>query len=286
MGEEKKEKGKVNKNTILIRLREELSVAEYSPRTIEIYTTYVEEFLGFVKKPPLKVKREDVISFLAEKKRQNVKGTTLALVYAALKFFFHSHLKHRIMGDIKRPKKGKKLPVVMTKEEVKKIINAAKQERNRLILKLLYSSGLRVSEVVKLKTQDLNLDDKTGTVKAGKGNKDRLIILSESWVDEVKPYIKNRNFESKYVFSKKNGHPLSVDTVQRIVRKCRQRAGIEKKVTPHSFRHSFATHLLEAGENIRKIQELLGHSDLSTTQIYTQVSKDEIKKVKSPLDSL
>lgn len=274
------------KTEILKRFKEELVVAGYSARTIEMYLCYVEELFDFVQKPPARIGRADIISFLAKKKAENVKGTTMALVYAALKFFFHSHLKLNIMDDIKRPKKGKKLPVVMTKEEVKAIITAAPRKRDKLILKLLYSSGLRVSEIVNLKIRDLDLGEKTATVRGGKGNKDRLIILSESWIDEIKEYFSKRCYQSEYVFSKGNGMPLSVDTVQRIVRESRERAGIKKNITPHSFRHSFATHLLEAGENIRKIQELLGHSNLSTTQIYTKVSTDELKKVKSPLDSL
>ena len=278
--------GEAEKSEILRRFGEELSVAGYSPRTIEMYVCYVEGFLGFYSKPPRSATRQDVISFLAKKKAENAKGATMALVYSALKSFFHSHLKHKVMDDIKRPKKGKKLPVVMTKEEVRAIINAASTKRDRLILELLYSSGLRVSEIVKFKTMEMDLGERTATVRGGKGNKDRLVILSGAWIVGFREYLSARKAQSEYVFSKENGSPLSVDMVQWIVRECRKRAGIKKNVTPHSFRHSFATHLLEAGENIRKIQELLGHSDLSTTQIYTRVSTEELKKVKSPLDSL
>lgn len=270
----------------LKRFKEELAVSGYSARTIEMYSCYVEEFLGFYHGSTQKVGRNDIISFLAKKQAEGVNNSTLALVYAALKFFFHSHLKRKIMDDIKRPKRGKKLPVVMTREEVRAIINAAPTRRDRLILELLYSSGMRVSEIVGLKRRELNLLGRTAMVRGGKGNKDRMIILSDVWIEEIKKYLATRKFKSEYVFSKENASPLSVDTVQRIVRECRKIAGIKKNITPHSFRHSFATHLLEAGENIRKIQELLGHSDLSTTQIYTKVSKSELKKVKSPLDSL
>jgi len=277
---------KKEKSTILTHLEEELAVAGYSKRTVTMYLCYVEEYLLFFNKPPRQSTRQDIISFLAMKKQKNVKGTTLALVYAALKFFFHSHLKHKIMEDIKRPKKGKKLPVVMTKEEVKRIISATKTVRDRLILELLYSSGLRVSEVVNFKSQELNLKARTAMVRRGKGNKDRMVILSEKWIGRLCAYTDKRKYKSEYIFTKDDGTQISVDTVQRLVRTCRKKAGITKNVTPHSFRHSFATHLLEAGENIRKIQELLGHADLSTTQIYTKVSKKELMKVKSPLDTL
>ncbi|MCX6802378.1 MAG: tyrosine-type recombinase/integrase [Candidatus Diapherotrites archaeon] len=274
------------KTAALARLRDELAVAGYSARTAEMYLGYVEDMLDFSKKAPETITRDDVMAFLSKKSAENVKGATMALVYAALKFYFHAHLKRKIMEDIKRPKKAKKLPAVMTKDEVRAIINVASGTQNRLILGLLYSSGLRVSEIVNLKIGSLDLKEKTAAVRGGKGNKDRMVILSESWAKEFGEFVSKRKAQSEFAFCKKNCKPISVDTVQRLVRKCRKLAGIEKNITPHSFRHSFATHLLEAGENIRKIQELLGHSSLSTTQIYTMISTEELKKVKSPLDSL
>ncbi|MCD6478844.1 MAG: tyrosine-type recombinase/integrase [Candidatus Diapherotrites archaeon] len=268
------------------RFKQELIVGGFSQRTLKMYLCYVSEFLEFVKKEPGQVKHDDIIAYMAHKKEQGAKDSTMCLIYSALRHFFKEFLKSDVMEEIKRPKKGKKLPVVMTREEVKRIINAAHKKRDKLILMLLYSSGLRVSEVTKLRVNDLDLEEKTAIVRGGKGNKDRLVILSEHWVREVRDYLKNRKVKSDYVFCNSIGRPISVDSVQRIVRRARIKAGIDKNVTPHSFRHSFATHLLEEGESIRKIQELLGHSNLSTTQIYTKVSTEELKKVKSPLDSL
>ncbi len=266
--------------------REELIVSGYSERTIEMYTHYVEELFSFVKKPAEFIQREDIISFMAHKKTEGVSDATMALAFSALRFFFHSFLKINLMEDITRPKRGKKLPVVLSKTEISALFNSIENERDRLMVELLYSSGLRVSECVNMRIKDLSLEEKTAMVRSGKGKKDRMIILSNSWIEKIQKYLKERNTESEFVFAKENGSKLSVDTVQRVLRIARKKAGIQKKVTPHSLRHSFATHLLEAGENIRKIQELLGHNDLSTTQIYTKVSRDELKKVKSPLDSL
>ncbi|MEM4598128.1 MAG: tyrosine-type recombinase/integrase [Candidatus Diapherotrites archaeon] len=266
--------------------RRELIVGGFSARTLKMYLLYLREFLEFVKKDPLKVSREDIIAYMAHKKQNNATDSTMCLVYSALRHFFKEYLKSEVMEDIKRPKKGTKLPVVMTREEVSKIIDAASRKKDKLILMLLYSSGLRVSEVTKLKINDLNLAEKTAIVRGGKGNKDRIVILSDSWINDLNAYLQKRKANSEYVFSDYLGRPISVDTIQRIVRKARIKAGINKNVTPHSFRHTFATHLLERGENIRKIQELLGHSNLSTTQIYTKVSIEELKKVKSPLDEL
>lgn len=283
------ENGNVKEEAIkkyIEKFKQELIVGGFSKRTLKMYLCYVDEFFNFIKKDPKQIERADVINFMAHKVGQGASDSTMALVYSALRHFFKEFLKSDIMEEIKRPKKGKKLPVVMTKEEVKKILDATKKKRDRLILMLLYSSGLRVSEVTKLKIKDLNLAEKTAIVRGGKGNKDRLVILSEQWVEEIKQYLARRRVKSEYVFCKGNGTPVSVDSIQRAVRKARIKAGINKNITPHSFRHSFATHLLEAGESIRKIQELLGHSNLSTTQIYTKVSTEELKKVKSPLDNL
>lgn len=278
-------KVKENIEPWLKAFEQELIVSGFSKRTIVMYLCYVKELLLFTKKTPKQLSRNDIISFMAYKKTQGAKDTTMALVYSSLHHFLKNFAKNDAMEEVKRPKKGRKLPVVMTKEEVKKIVNASKNLKEKLVIMLLYSSGLRVSELTKLKINDLDLDERTAVVRGGKGNKDRLAILSEKWVILLKEYLKKRKAKSEYVFCNSLGWPISVDSVQRMVRRTRIKAGINKNITPHSFRHSFATHLLEKGENIRKIQELLGHSNLSTTQIYTSVSTEELKKVKSPLDS-
>ncbi|MFH1586725.1 MAG: site-specific tyrosine recombinase/integron integrase [Candidatus Diapherotrites archaeon] len=269
------------------RFTQELVIAGYSPRTVEMYVLYVRAFLKFLKKDADKAERSDVVSFLAEmKEEKHSSNATLALVHASLKFFFHNFLRKKIIEEIRVPKRAKKLPTVLTKYEIKDLFKAAGAGRNRLVLEFLYSSGVRVSEAVKISVDDLDLREHIARVRGGKGNKDRVIILSTQWVKDLKKYLKHKKIKSEYVFSKKNGKPISVDTIQRIIREAAKKSDIRKHVTPHSMRHSFATHLLESGENIRKIQELLGHSNLSTTQIYTQVSTEELKKVKSPFDSM
>jgi integrase/recombinase XerD len=267
--------------------KQELIVGGYSPRTIKTYLFCLQEFLAATGLPPEQIERKDVVAFLARKKEAGgASNATLALIHAALRFYFHRLLGKKVLDDIKTPIKAKKLPTVLTKQEVKALIKAAKPKRNRLIVQFLYSSGARVSECIKLNVSDLNLKERTARIRGGKGNKDRTIILSKEWVKYLKKYLEKKKVKSERVFSKKNGKPLSVDTVQRIVRQAAKKAGIQKRVTPHTLRHSYATHLLEAGENIRKIQELLGHSNLNTTQIYTHVSLKELKKVESPLDAL
>ncbi len=269
------------------RLEQELVIAGYSARTIQMYTIYVRNFLDFVAKPAEQAKREDIVGFLANMKtKKNCSNATLALVHSALKFLFKNMLKMNVLDDVRAAKKEKKIPSVLTKDEVRALIKSTKRGRNRLLVEFLYSSGVRVSEVVKMCVTEINLKEKTAIVKAGKGNKDRLIILSKNWSKNIKKYLARKKIKSEFLFSKKNGKPLSVDTIQRIIKKSAQKAQITKHVTPHTLRHSYATHLLDAGENIRKIQELLGHASLNTTQIYTHMSTEQLKKVVSPLDKL
>ena len=269
------------------RFRQELVVAGYTPRTLSTYTENLKHFLSHTQKKPEEMEREDIISYIAHlKEDKNASNATLALNVSVLKFFFHNFLRKHIVEDIKIPKKAKKLPTVLTVKEVKDLIKAVPAGRDRCIVEFLYSSGVRVSESVNMKLEDLNLKEGFAKVKGGKGNKDRIIILSKAWAHELKKYLKKKRAPTEYVFSKKNGKPLSVDTVQRVIRQAREKAGIAKQVTPHTLRHSFGTHLLESGENIRKIQELLGHANISTTQIYTHVSAKDLVSVESPLDRL
>jgi len=278
---------KEKKDLLSTRLEQELVILGYSDQTIKMYTLYSKEFLIFTKKQAEEITREDVVAFLAHMKtKKKCSNATLALVHASLKFLFHTVLKKKILDEIKPPKKEKKIPDVLTREEIKALIKATKRGRNRLIVEFLYSSGVRVSEAVKMKVNEINLKEKIAIVKAGKGKKDRMIILSKNWSKNVKRYLEKKKIKSEFLFSKKNGKSISVDTVQRIIKESTKKGKILKKVTPHTMRHSYATHLLDSGENIRKIQELLGHSSLNTTQIYTHTSTEQLKKVVSPLDKL
>lgn len=268
------------------KFRQELLIAGYSPRTIKMYTLYLEDFLQHAKKEPKDVGREDIVAFMASMKERGNSNATLGLAHAALKYFFKDYLKMNVLEDVKVPKKAKALPTILTKDEVKGLLHGAKPGRNRLLLQFIYSTGVRVSEAVNMKVEDTNFKERIGKVKLGKGAKDRVIILSKNWCLMAKKYVERKKVKSSFLFSKKNGKPITADTIQRIVRKAKAQAGITKDVTVHTLRHCFATHLLEAGENIRNIQELLGHSNLNTTQIYTHVSTEQLKKVQSPFDNL
>ena len=165
------------------------------------------------------------------------------------------------------------------------MIATPKNFKHQLLIKMLYSSGLRVSECVNLKINDLELDEKMGTVRGGKGRKDRLIILSENLIADIKKYVGKREDKNPYMFPSKEWH-ITARMAQKIVNEAAKQADIKKRVFCHALRSSFATHLLESGTDIRVNQELLGHANLQTTQRYTKVSTEQLKKIRSPLDNL
>lgn len=266
----------------LKKLGSELKLRGFSPLTVRNYTFFVNKFLEKTNKPSAKLNGDDVKTYISEMFDTKSKNTIM-LAHASLKFFFKEVLKKEL-AQIPLPKKEKKLPEVLTKDEVKNLIDSTDTIKSRLIISLLYSTGLRVSEIVNLKVDDLAFGEKTGWVRKGKGSKDRLFVMSESLAQEIKEYLETRGKENKYIFSKEK--PLTTRNVQKIVQGTTRRAGINKKVTPHTLRHSFATHLLEQGNDIRIIQAMLGHASLSTTQVYTHISSEQLKKVKNPFDEL
>jgi len=270
----------LNKATIELKLRGS------SQKTIKTYSFFINKYFEYLnqKSATKELSSDTARAFLAHLiNERQISIKSMVLAKAALKFLFEDVLKKPI--DLpKRIQIPKSLPVVLTKEEVQKLLSALKNPKHVLLLELLYSSGMRVSEVVNLKVKDFELDAGIGWIRSGKGAKDRFFIIPEKLKPKLSEFFKDKKPED-YVFNGAN-EKYSVRTVQAIVSKAAKLANINKKISPHTLRHSFATHLLEAGVDIRKIQELLGHADLSTTQIYTKVSAKELKKIKSPLDML
>jgi len=225
----------------------------------------------------------DYLFHLVEEKE--VSTSTLNTAINALKFYYGEVLKRRFAYEIKRPKKDKKLPVVLSQEEVSRILSSVTNIKHRLILMLMYSAGLRVGEVVKLRVEDIDAGRGMIRIRGGKGRKDRYTILSEVALKTFKEYVEKYKPE-KWLFpgQRKNKH-ISTGTVQAIFEKAGDKADIKKEVTVHSLRHSFATHLL-SGVDLRCIQEMLRHKHSKTTEIYTHVSTKNLSKIKSPLDML
>lgn len=267
---------------ILKKLHAELQLRGFSPNTIRNYLQINKAFLKNLNKDPKTTTVEDVKLYLGNLIGNKIAPSTLALSRSAILFLLNEVLEVNIK-TIKTPKIPRKLPIVASKDELNLLFNKL-QLKSRLMIQLIYASGLRVSEIVSLKINDLELSEGHGWVRDGKGGKDRLFILPQKLGKELKKYLAKRKISSEYVFSGKEGHQMTTRNVQKIVQEATKRAGITKKLSPHKLRHSFATHLLEAGNDIRIIQELLGHSNLSTTQIYTHVTKTTLKKIKSPLE--
>lgn len=270
----------------LKKLETELKIRGFSQETVKAYTRHNAGFAKFINKTPDSVAEDDLKAYLAylisDKK---LSSSSVALVRSALLFSYNQVL-NKGFSSIKTPKIQRNPPAVLTKDEVKSLIEACLNDKSRLLILLLYSSGLRVSECLKLRVEDLDFKGKACVVKQGKGKKDRVTVLSETFAEQLKAYLNKEKIEGGAIFMNKSGEVFSVRNAQKIVSSAAKRAGIQKEVTPHKLRHSFATHLLDAGVSIRIIQELLGHSNLQTTQIYTRVSREHIRNVKSPLDDL
>ncbi len=268
-------------------LRRELVSRKYSPKTIKTYLYYNEDFLRFAKRNSTEVTNEDIknyLFYLAEKKWESASSLNIAI--NALKFYYGDVLNRGFVYDIMRPKKDNKLPVVLSKEEVSKILSSVPNIKHRALLMLAYSAGLRVSEVVKLRVEDIDAQRKLIHIRGAKGRKGRYTLLSEVTLktlhlyrDEFKP--------NEWLFpGAEKGRHISIRTAQSIFEHANERAGIVKDVTIYSLRHSFATHLLESGTDLRYIQELLGHQSSKTTEIYTHASSRSLSKIINPLDTM
>ncbi len=273
----------MNKEEFLKKVEVELKISKNSPYTIRNYLSANRDLLDFSSKSPSDISLDDVKSFLADNSSKSSSSITLLL--AAIRFAHNSVFGKDPTLGIKRPKKERKLPDVLTRDEIIRLINNSKTSKSKLIISLLYASGMRISELINLKCSSLHFDEKIGRIKKAKGNKDRIFNIPNYLVNDLKKQAEiQTNLKRDLLFSGRDGKTITSQNLQKIVRTTAARAGINKSVHPHTLRHSYATHLLESGVDIRIIQELLGHSDLSTTQVYTHISSEQLKKVGSPLD--
>jgi len=228
---------------------------------------------------------DDIKLYLSEKMGNRSASSTIVFL-AALRYGYLNILKNDITIGIKRPKKEKRLPDVLTKEEVKNLIESCDTNKSKLMISMLYACGMRVLELTNLKINDFSFEEKVGHIKQGKGKKDRIFNIPLFLIEDLKKRVDlQRKEEKEYLFTGPKGK-LSTRNLQKIVSLATKKAGINKKVHPHTLRHSFATHLLENGVDIRFIQELLGHSNLSTTELYAHVSSAQLKKIESRIDSM
>ncbi len=275
----------MQKEDFLKKLETELKISKNSAYTIRNYLNANSELLNHSHKNPEELDEDDVKLYMADN-FENAASSSIIVFLSAIRYAHSNILKHDITTGIKRPKREKRIPEVLTKEEIKKILAAIENKKTKLMIGLAYACGFRVSELINLKIGDLNFDEMSGRILQAKGRKDRIFNIPKFLVKDLKRQIRKQlERNQEYLFTGPNGK-LTGRNIQKLVKKAVRDAGINKDVHPHTLRHSFATHLLENGVDIRKIQELLGHSDLSTTQIYTHISREELKKIPSPIDNL
>ena len=254
-------------------------------KTIELYVLCLKKFFVWACKDPKRVTKKDVKAFLEFLAEKDYSVSTLNVYACALKFFFDEVLCKNLLLNLRRAKKPKCLPVVLTKDELKRLFECVHNSKHTLILKLLYGSGLRVGELVKLKVKDLELSQGFGWVRNGKGGKDRMFIIPKSLVTDIFEFVQKECLAGfDFLFKGNKGRHYSIRSIQEILKSAARNASISKNIHPHSLRHSFATHLVEDGCDVVTVQHLLGHSNLETTRVYLHLGVPRIRVV-SPLDS-
>jgi site-specific recombinase XerD len=268
-------------------LRIELVSRKYSTITIKSYMSYNKKFIKFCGKTQKNITVNDVKSFLVYYVEQKKASTsTINSIISALNFYYSTMMGMDFSSKIKRPHKDKQLPIILSEQEVKRICTSTNNIKHKLMMMLVYSAGLRVSEVAKLRIQDLDSDRMLVYINRAKGRKDRYSLLSETVLKALGRYL--QEYQPKYWLFEGAGKKrnISIRTVQAVCTNAINKADIKKKASIHSLRHSFATHLMERGISLRYIQELLGHKSSRTTEIYTHVSKSYLCKIQNPLDNL
>ncbi len=264
---------------------DKLQLKKYANNTVKSYIHAFEAFINYHKaKELIEINENDVRNYILKLIQENKSDSYINIAINSIKFYYESVLgMPNRFYQIERPRKGKKLPKVISKEDVLKIIANTNNLKHKCIVSILYSSGIRRSELIHLKITDIDSKRMLIRIEAAKGKKDRYTILSHTLLKDLRDYYKQWKPE-KYIIEGVYGKQYSAQSVGKIVTNAAKKAGIRITVTPHMLRHSFATHLLEDGIDIRQIQVLLGHSSTKTTEIYTHVATTTFNKIKNPLD--
>lgn len=260
----------------------ELRIRNYSSKTIKSYLYGLKEYFLFKKTDFVSGDMEDIKNFLLQSQEKGISAQSRNLYLNAVKFYYRNVVKSANRIEIHSAKKNKSLPIVLSKNELEKIFTSTENTKHRLLLALAYGAGLRVSEVIALKVRDIDLQELIIHIKQAKGNKDRISVFPERIFYDMQNLITGKSNDD-FVFSSERGGKLTTRTAQKVFENSLRKAGIGKRATFHSLRHSFATHLLENGVDVRYVQELLGHQNIRTTQIYTHVTNPQLKNIKSPL---
>lgn len=264
-----------------------LHLKNYSTRTEKLYLHHLNLFLDYVSSSKIvNINEKTLLDYFDHlKQNKNFSYSSMKQALASVRFLFLDVLKKEIDFDFFiKMKKPNSLPNILTTEEVKNIINSIVNLKHRAIISTIYSCGLRISEAVNLKISDVDSSAMTIKIVNAKGKNDRIVMLSKKLLKLLREYFKEYKPKT-YLFEGQFGEKYSARSIQQIFNNAVKKIKIKKKVTVHTLRHSFASHLLDNGTDIRFIQELLGHKHLSTTQIYTHINPTSVKKIKSPFDS-
>lgn len=267
---------------LLSKIENELKLRNYSRKTIKSYLICLTDYFQYIKNVSKNPDTVLIKKYLLEKIDKGQSSQTINLYLNSIKYFYREIYKNNIPINIKFAKCSKHLPVILSRDEISKIIDAIKNLKHKILISLSYGSGLRVSEIVNLKIKDLILEELTIHIKQAKGKKDRITIFPEKLKNDINILVTLRD-KNEYVFASERGGKLTERTAQKIFENALKRSDIQKDASFHSLRHSFATHLLENGVDVRYVQELLGHANIRTTQIYTHVTNPSIRNIKSPL---
>ena len=269
------------------RMIRAMELKDFAPKTQKSYLLGVKGLATFHQKSPDLLTQDEIDDYLLHLKNMGRSASTRNVVIAGLKFFYKNVLEENTVA-LKFPsrKKPKILPEVLGKREVQRIISTSENIKHRCILMTAYSAGLRVSEISKLKINHIDSEQMVIRVEQGKGMKDRYTLLSKKLLEELRTYWKIYRPKSWLFFGKDRNAPFSIAAMQKIYQRAKKKAGVTKGRGIHTLRHCFATHLLEAGYDVRRIQILMGHRSLSTTTVYLHVSRAGLAKMQSPLDSM
>ncbi|PIQ77307.1 integrase [Candidatus Peregrinibacteria bacterium CG11_big_fil_rev_8_21_14_0_20_46_8] len=270
----------------ITRLTQELRLRRYSWKTVRSYTRALQKFFEVTGiAPTAPPETETIRSFLLEQEQKKYASSTLTLYWQSIRFWYCEVLKIPLAFTYKTPKRPRKLPVILAKEDIKRMMRSTFNVHHRLLIGLGYGAGLRVAEAVRLRVEDVDTYRALIHVRQGKGNRDRYTLLPKTVQGMYNEAVRGK-VRDEFIFESQSrpGHHITERTAQKIFQQACIRAHVQKEASFHSLRHSFATHLLEDGTDLRYIQTLLGHRDIKTTERYTQVSANSMQRLKSPLD--
>jgi len=268
------------------RFVSEMKLRGFSQRTIEIYTYAVKRFAGHFGKSPLAVSPEECRSYFLALRERGITVSGTRIVYAALKFFLTAEKSIGILSLVPPPRPRRSLPEIMSKNEIQILFEHCAHRRYKALFSLIYSSGLRISEALALRVEDIDLEKRVIRVRAGKGGRDRLTIIGEKSVEALLSYMAAyRPIGLAFYSSADPNRPCNARAVQGFFRSVVKRARLSPRYHVHTLRHSFATHLMEDGVNLFYIMRLMGHSSLSSTMVYLHMRSPASLDIRSPIDS-